>query len=246
MSQIQETKTTPTTSPPAIDEAAARDLIVAHARRFAPSGLSQGTSGNLSIRVSVDGQEGMLITPSGVDYNRLEPEELAFMQLKDARWRGPLKPSSEWRFHRDIYLGRPETGAVVHCHPTHATALAVQRRGIPAFHYMVAVAGGHDIRCAPYATYGTEDLSRHALQALAGRRACLLANHGVIATGADMRAAFALTVEVEELARQYLLALNAGQPVILPDDEMDRVLEAFKTYGANAQQDRRQTGQAAP
>lgn len=220
---------------PHTTEATLREAIVAHGLRFAPAGLSQGTSGNLSARWHDGQDEGLLITPSGVDYTRLQPQDVAFMRLSDAQWRGPLKPSSEWRFHRDIYLARPEVGAVVHAHPTHATALAVQRRDIPAFHYMVAVAGGREIRCAPYATYGTEALSQHALAALAGRRACLLANHGLIAVAEGLPAAFALAVEVEQLAQQYLLALATGTPVILPDDEMDRVLEAFKGYGANAQ-----------
>jgi L-fuculose-phosphate aldolase len=227
--------TAPRPAAPQATELALRQAIVAHGLRFAPAGLSQGTSGNLSVRWH-DGQaDGMLITPSGVDYGRLQPEDLAFMRLDDGRWTGPLKPSSEWRFHRDIYRARPEVGAVVHAHPTHATALAVQRRPIPAFHYMVAVAGGHDIRCAPYATYGTEQLSQHALAALADRRACLLANHGLIAVAADLPAAFALAVEVEQLAHQYLLALSTGTPVLLPADEMDRVLLAFRGYGANAQ-----------
>lgn len=217
------------------EETVLREAIVEHGRRFAPAGLSAGTSGNLSVRWHDGSDAGLLITPSGVDYTRMKAADLAFMRLDDGSWRGPLKPSSEWRFHRDLYAARPEVQAVVHAHPTHATALAVQRRGLPAFHYMVAVAGGRDIRCAPYATYGTEELSRHALAALQDRRACLLANHGLIAVGADLAAAFALAIEVEQLAHQYLLALATGGPVLLPDDEMDRVLEAFKGYGANAQ-----------
>lgn len=212
-----------------------REAIVEYALRFAPSGLSQGTSGNLSVRWNDNGRDGMLITPSGVDYRRLRPQDLAFVSLCDGAWEGLLKPSSEWRFHRDIYAARPELAAVVHAHPTHATALAVQRRDMPAFHYMVAQAGGRDIRCAPYATFGTETLSRNALAALEGRRACLLANHGLIAAGADLESAFALALEVEQLAQQYLQALASGEPVVLPDDEMDRVLEAFKSYGVNAQ-----------
>lgn len=243
MTSITETTHTPPGPAPCADEQAMRQLIVDHVRRFAPSGLSQGTSGNISARWRHDGHDAMLITPSGVDYARLQAHELAFMRLDDGRWSGPLKPSSEWRFHRDIYRGRPEAGAVVHAHPTHATALAVQRRGIPAFHYMVAVAGGHDIRCASYATYGTQELSHNALQALEGRRACLLSNHGLIAIGAGLPSAFALAVEIEELSRQYQLALTSGTPVILPDDEMDRVLLAFKSYGANAQP--KQTGPQA-
>lgn len=216
-------------------EAALRQDIVDCGRRFAPSGLSQGTSGNLSVRWRMGEHDGLLITPSGVDYGRMSAQDLPFMRLDDGSWSGPLKPSSEWRFHRDIYLARPEVGAIVHAHPTHTTALAVQRRELPAFHYMVAMAGGRDIRCAPYATYGTEALSHNALAALQGRRACLLANHGLIAVGANLDSAFALAIEVEQLAQQYLLALATGTPVILPDDEMDRVLEAFKSYGANAQ-----------
>src|SRR6218665_2229022 len=132
-------------------------------------------------------------------------------------------------FPRDSSAARPEAGPIVHAHPTHATALAVQRLAIPAFHYMVAAAGGHDIRCARYATYGTEELSQHALAALEGRRACLLANHGMIAFGADLRRAFALPIEVETLSHQYLLARATGTPVILEAQEMDRVLEKFKS-----------------
>ncbi|MBK6853320.1 MAG: class II aldolase/adducin family protein [Burkholderiales bacterium] len=218
------------------DEATLRQAIVEHAKRFAPAGLSQGTSGNLSVRWRSDDAEGLLITPSGVDYGSMAVPDLPLMRLDDGSWSGPLKPSSEWRFHRDIYIARPEVGAIVHAHPTHATALAVQRRELPAFHYMVAMAGGRNIRCAPYATYGTEALSHNALAALQGRRACLLANHGLITVGTDLASAFALAIEVEQLAQQYLLALATGTPVILPDDEMDRVLEAFKSYGANAQQ----------
>jgi L-fuculose-phosphate aldolase len=220
----------------ATTEASLRQTIVDHGQRLAPSGLSQGTSGNLSVRWRAGDVDGLLITPSGVDYVRMRAHDLPFMRLDNGSWSGPLRPSSEWRFHRDIYVARPEVGAIVHAHPTHATALAVQRRELPAFHYMVAMAGGRDIRCAPYATYGTEALSRNALAALQGRRACLLANHGMIAMGADLASAFALAIEVEQLAQQYLLALATGTPVILADDEMDRVLESFKGYGANAQQ----------
>ncbi|MCW8208560.1 class II aldolase [Verminephrobacter aporrectodeae subsp. tuberculatae] len=216
------------------NETALRQAIVQHCQRLASAGLTQGTSGNISARCAQGDEAGLLISPSGVDYDEMRPESLAWMRM-DGEWSGPLKPSSEWRFHRDIYACRPEAGAVVHAHPTHATALAVQREAIPAFHYMVAVAGGYDIRCAPYATYGTEELSRNALAALVDRRACLLANHGLIAIGADLRRAFALAVEVEALAHQYLLARATGTPTILDIAEMNRVLEKFKSYGANAQ-----------
>ncbi|ABM57771.1 class II aldolase/adducin family protein [Verminephrobacter eiseniae] len=225
------TSTPPTSS---TDENRLRAAIVQHCQRLSGAGLSAGTSGNISARCAQGASAGLLISPSGVDYADLRPESLVWMDL-DGRWSGPLKPSSEWRFHRDIYVARPEAGAIVHAHPTHATALAVQRLAIPAFHYMVAAAGGHDIRCARYATYGTEELSQHALAALEGRRACLLANHGMIAFGADLRRAFALAIEVETLAHQYLLARATGTPVILEAQEMDRVLEKFKSYGVNAQ-----------
>jgi L-fuculose-phosphate aldolase len=148
---------------------------------------------------------------------------------------GHRKPSSEWRFHRDIYAARPEIGAIVHSHPPFGIALASHGRGIPAFHYMVAMAGGRDIRCAPYATYGTQELSDHAVMALEGRFACLLANHGMIAAGKTLERAVALAVEVESLAEGYWRALQIGEPVILGDAEMDIVIEKFKSYGANAQ-----------
>lgn len=216
-------------------EEALRAALVAHGRRLGGERLSAGTSGNLSLRCRREGIDGLLITPSGVDYATMLARDLCFMRLDDAKgdghWEGRLRPSSEWRFHRDIYRARPEVGAVVHAHPTHATALAVQRRPLPAFHYMVAMAGGRDIRCADYATYGTAELSRNAVAALQDRRACLLANHGLIAVGTTLERAFALAIEVEELARQYLLALATGTPVILDDAEMDRVIEGFRSYG---------------
>ena len=149
----------------------------------------------------------------------------------DGEARGALLPSSEWRFHRDIYAARADAHAIVHTHAPFATSLACLHRGIPPFHYMVAVAGGTDIRCAPYATFGTQALSDHAVAALAGRRACLLANHGMIAVGASLERALALAVEVETLAEMYWRALQIGEPVLLPDAEMDVVLEKFATYG---------------
>ena len=161
---------------------------------------------------------------------------MVFVRLADGVWDGRRPPSSEWRFHRDLYAARADAGGMAHCHSPHATALACTRRGIPAFHYMVAAAGGADVRCADYATFGSEELSRNALAALVGRRACLLANHGQLALGATVEAAFELAAEVEMLARQYLLALNAG-PVLLDDPEMARVLEKFRTYGRPAVSD---------
>lgn len=205
---------------------ALRRAVVATARALGKTGLSRGTSGNVSARVA----GGLLITPSGMAYSRMRPESIVRLRF-DGSHDGKRAPSSEWRFHRDILRRREEVGAVVHAHPPFATALACAGREIPAFHYMVAVAGGDSIRCAAYATFGTQKLSDNALRALDGRRACLLANHGMIAVGADLDAALALAVEVETLAEQYCRALQVGRPTLLPATEMTRVLKKFESYG---------------
>ncbi len=207
-----------------------REALIATARRLNPSGLNQGTSGNLSHRVD----EGFLVTPTGMEYEALRPEDIVLMRMDGSSAGGSEAgrlPSSEWRFHRDILASRPEVQAVLHTHSLHSTALSCLRRGIPPFHYMVAMSGGSDIRCAPYATFGTEELSRHAVAALEGRKACLLANHGLIAVGADLAGAFKLAVEVETLAAMYLRALSVGEPVLLEEADMAEVLEKFRTYG---------------
>lgn len=203
-----------------------RQAIIEACRTMNASGLNQGTSGNVSVR---DG-DGLLITPSGVPYDRLEPADIVRLDMAGAAT-GALKPSSEWRFHRDILAARPEAGAVVHAHPAHATALAINRMAIPPVHYMVAVAGERDIPVADYATFGTEELSRHILAAMDGRTCCLMANHGLVATGPTLAKALWCAEEVETLAKQYILALQAGTPTLLSDAEIDRVLEKFKTYG---------------
>lgn len=190
-------------------------------------GLNEGTSGNLSLRCG----DGMLITPSGMKYMELEPEDIVRVGA-DGTSRGPRRPSSEWRIHHDIYASRPDAEAILHAHPVHATALACQRRSIPAFHYMVAVAGGRNIRCAPYRTFGTQALSDVTLEALRDRRACLMANHGVICLAQSLERALDLAVEVEQLSRSYLACLQSGEPFILDDAEMARVLEKFSNYGA--------------
>ncbi len=184
--------------------------------------INQGTSGNLSVRLN----DRILITPSGVAYDALRPEDLVEIAI-DGRVIGRGKPSSEWLFHRDLLSARRDASVVLHSHPVHATALACLRRDIPAFHYMVAVAGGDSIRCAPYATFGTQELSDHALAALVDRRACLLANHGVIVLGASLREALDLATEVEALAAQYLAALQVGEPALLTDAQMRDVLDRF-------------------
>ncbi len=209
-----------------MSDLALRQEIIRNCLKLNASALSQGTSGNLSIRSG----DGMLITPSGVPYEALQPQDIVFLSTNGS-YDHRLPPSSEWRFHRDIYLAKPEVGAVVHAHPTYCTVLAIRGMAIPALHYMVAVGGGNDIRCAPYHTYGTAELSAAAVAALEGRSACLLANHGMIATGPDMAKAMWLAVEVETLARQYVYALMLGGPNLLSDDEITRVVEKFKGYG---------------
>jgi len=204
--------------------------IVDAVRLLAERGLNQGASGNVSLR----GDNGFTITPSGVSADVLRPDQLVGMDM-DGTWSGAWKPSSEWRFHRDIYAARPDAHAVVHCHSPAATALAVLGKTLPAFHYMVAIAGGVDVRCAPYATFGTQELSDAALAALTDRRACLLGHHGMISIGKDLAQAVDIAVEVEFLADLYLRLLPLGEPPVLPAAEMAVVLEKFKSYGANAQ-----------
>ena len=207
--------------------AALRTMVLAACRELTRRGLTHGTSGNVSVRCD---EQRFFVSPSGMDYELLQADDVPLVDL-DGRWFGRHRPSSEWRFHRDILRSRPDVGAIVHTHSPRATALACTGRGIPAFHYMIAVAGGRDIRCAPYYTFGTQELSDAALTALKDRKACLLANHGVIATGADLAIAVALAGEIENLALQYSLALTLGEVRILDDAEMSRVIEKFRTYG---------------
>ena len=209
-----------------------RTAIIAACRHMNAIGLNQGTSGNISARFG----DRMLITPSGVPYHAMAAEDLAAMPIEGAygSWDGPLAPSTEWRFHLDITRARPEVGAIVHAHSTFATALAIARKEIPACHYMIAAAGGPTIRCGTYATYGTKELSDAALKALEGRSACLLANHGMIATGPNLDKAMWLAVELETIARQYVVSLSIGGPVLLSNAEIARVKEGFKSYGPRA------------
>ena len=204
-----------------------RRALIAAARSLQKHQLGTGTAGNLSARI----EQGYLITPTGMDYEVLTPANIVSMDLRGNRAEGDLKPSSEWRFHHDIYAQRSDTHAIVHTHSPYATALACTRQDLPAYHYMVAAAGGSSIRCAKYATFGTQELSDHALAALAERQACLLANHGVIALGKDVASAFKMAQLVEELAKQYLLCRMLGEPVLLDESEMNVNLEKFKDYG---------------
>lgn len=207
-------------------EPGARAALLAAARRLGASGLNRGTAGNLSLREGA----GFLITPTGLDYERATPRDMVPMNL-DGEWSGARMPSSEWRFHRDIYAQRAQAGAVVHCHSPFATALACQGRPIPPFHYMIARFGGHDIRCAAYATFGTQSLSDAALAALEDRCACLLANHGMLVVGPDLDQAMALALEFETLCEQYWRTCQLGEPALLSRNEMAVVLDKFRHYG---------------
>jgi L-fuculose-phosphate aldolase len=204
-----------------------REQLLTVSRKLCELGLNRGTSGNASVR---DGA-GFLVTPTGMTVEEMTPHDMVWMSF-DGKVQGERRPSSEWRFHRDILQARPETGAVIHTHAMFATTLACLQREIPPFHYMIAVAGGDTIRCAPYALFGSQALSDAALAALQDRRACLLANHGMLATGRDLDQALALTVEVETLCEQYWRALQAGEPHLLTAAQMAEVMEQFKDYGS--------------
>jgi L-fuculose-phosphate aldolase len=206
-----------------------RSALIEACRQMNALGINQGTSGNISMRQG----EMMLISPSATPYNQITPEMVAAMPVNAdyGSWRGPKKPSTEWRFHLDIMRARPEVNAIVHSHPTFATVLAIARKPIEACHYMIAAFGSTDIRCAPYATFGTKELSVHALAALEDRMGCLLANHGMIALGENLDKAMWRAVELETIARQYYYALLLGKPHILSAQEIDETLGQFAGYG---------------
>jgi ribulose-5-phosphate 4-epimerase/fuculose-1-phosphate aldolase len=214
-------------------EKLARQAVIDTALAMSRSGLSPGRSGNVSCRWKT----GMLITPTGMAYGEIRPRDIVFVNAKgNVPDKKSRKPSSEWRFHLAAYQARPDVKAVVHTHSLNATVLSCAHKPIPAFHYMVAVAGGNDIPLVPYDTFGTDELAQFVAAGLAQRNACLMANHGQIAIGANLGAALELAHEVEVLAKQYVKVLTlVGEPHILPDDEMARVLERFKNYGQNAQ-----------
>lgn len=212
-------------------ESAIKQAVVAASLKMQSLGLSPGRSGNISVRW----KNGMLITASGIQPGDMEADADVIFAVPAGKCAADGKaPSSEWRFHNAIYEARPDVGSVVHCHSRFATALACAHLPIPSFHYMVAKAGGADIPLTPYATYGTPELAAYAAAALQSRNACLLANHGQISIGATLEDALELAEEVEVLAAQYVTARLLGEPVLLPADEMARVVEKFKTYGKAA------------
>lgn len=213
----------------AYDDQALREEMVAICRQMNETGINQGTAGNLSVRNA----EGFLITPSSLPYEHMQPADLVQMYF-DGTYEGQRRPSSEWRMHRAALQSRDDMGAVLHCHSVYATSLAVHHKTIPSFHYMTGVAGGTTIRCARYATFGTQGLADAALEALeGGRLACLLGQHGQLALGSNAAAALAMAIEVETISRLYIQALALGEPPVLSDEEMERVLEQMKnmSYG---------------
>jgi L-fuculose-phosphate aldolase len=209
-----------------MNESEKRQAIIDACRRMNALGINQGTSGNISVRHG----DGLLITPTSTPYETMMPDQIVFMKM-DGSHAPTRRPSSEWRFHLDILRARKEAEAVVHAHPTYCTILAIMGREIPPIHYMIAAAGGDSIRCAPYATYGTPELSQHAVKALEGRHACLLDHHGMIAIGSSLEKALWLAVEVETLARQYHGCLQIGEPPLLSKDEIERVRRKMSGYG---------------
>ena len=211
------------------DEKALRKLAVAAVRKLDAIGMNRGSTGNLSLRWG----DGMLITPTGMGADDLRAQDLVWLGHDDTLI-GAWQPSSEWHFHRAIYLARPDLQAVVHTHSVHATALASLRRPLPAFHYMVAVAGGDSVPCIPYHLFGTEALSRDVAAAFAERKACLMANHGLVAGGATLAEAMKVVQEIESLCEVYLKALAVGEPAVLGKTAMAKVIAKFRTYGKTA------------
>ena len=209
-----------------------RNQIIEYSLKLNSTNLSPLRSGNISMRTKEDEKDGYLITPSGKKYETLKPEDIVFMSLNKYAENevSSNKPSSEWRFHRDIYLNKKEAQAIVHAHSPHATAISSHGKTIPPFHYMIALAGGEDIKCAEYATFGTEELSNNVIKALENRSACLMSNHGQVAFGKNLEDAFELAQEIENICHQYIIALRLGEPKILSFEEMKKVLDKAKNY----------------
>ena len=215
-----------------------RTEVIKYANKLNSSNLSPLRSGNISIRTEQKGKKGFLITPSGIKYDQLKEESIVFLELdeksnNDKISNESLNPSSEWRFHQDIYINKHDALAIVHAHSPHATAVSAHGKNIPAFHYMVALAGGDDIKCAEYATFGTTELSQNILVALEKRKACLMSNHGQVAFGKNLDEAFELAQEVENICHQYINTIKLRIPKILSFEEMNKILEKTKSYKKN-------------
>ena len=204
--------------------------VIKYSKKLNATNLSALRSGNISVRTNEKGVEGFYITPSGRKYSSLKSKDIVFVSLKGIYDKKKAKPSSEWRFHQDIYVNKKKAKAIVHAHSTCATAVSTHQKCIPAFHYMVAVAGGEDLKCSKYATFGTKNLSRNIIKALKNRTACLIANHGQVAFGDNLEKAFELAQEIENICHQYINAIRIGIPKILSKKEMSIVLGKFKNY----------------
>jgi L-fuculose-phosphate aldolase len=212
-----------------------KEEVIEFAKKLNSTNLSPLRSGNVSARTTRDGIDGFLITPSGKKYEVLKVEDIVFLETNKEydflkMFNSGLNPSSEWRFHQDIYLKKKEAKAIVHAHSPHATAVSAHRKKIPAFHYMIALAGGDDIKCAEYGTFGTKELSQNILNALEKRKACLMSNHGQVAFGQNLKQAFELAEEVENICHQYINTIKLGEPKILSFTEMQKILEKIKNY----------------
>ena len=207
-----------------------RAEVIKYSKKLNITNLSTLRSGNISVRAKEQGIDGFYITPSGRKYSTLKPKDIVFVSLKGVFNKKKQKPSSEWRFHQDIYVNKKKAKAIVHAHSTCATAVSTHQKDVPAFHYMVAVAGGEDIKCTKYATFGTKNLSRNIIKALKKRSGCLIANHGQVAFGDNLEKAFELAQEIENICHQYINALRIGIPKILSKKEMKIVLGKFKNY----------------
>ena len=206
-----------------------RKEVIKYSIKLNTTNLSPLRSGNISVRSIENSVEGFLITPSGKKYDTLKEEDIVFVS-NDGNHDTNLKPSSEWRFHKDIYLKKPDAKAIVHAHSPHATAVSAHGKDIPAFHYMIALAGGDSIKCAKYATFGTQELSDNIIDALENRKACLMSNHGQVAFGENLESAFELAEELENICHQYINTIKLGEPKILSSSEMDVILEKVKNY----------------
>ena len=212
--------------------------VIKYAKKLNDTNLSPLRSGNVSVRTDLSGKEGFFITPSGIKYNDLQEDKIVFLEMDEKKNEQKildhgLNPSSEWKFHQDIYINKPDAIAIVHAHSPHATAVSAHGKNIPAFHYMVALAGGNDIKCADYATFGTKQLSKNIIQALNERKGCLMSNHGQVAFGKNLDQAFELAEEIENICHQYINTIKLGNPKILSFEEMNKILEKTKNYKKN-------------
>ena len=212
--------------------------VIKYAKKLNDTNLSPLRSGNVSARADLNGKEGFFITPSGIKYNDLQEDKIVFLEMDEKKNEQKildhgLNPSSEWKFHQDIYINKPDAIAIVHAHSPYATAVSAHGKNIPAFHYMVALAGGNDIKCADYATFGTKQLSKNIIQALNERKGCLMSNHGQVAFGKNLDQAFELAEEIENICHQYINTIKLGNPKILSFEEMNKILEKTKSYKKN-------------